>query len=140
MIYFFGFLLLFILLIALPASVSAAIALFFVVSGLLVQIVASCLCRTKIPFSKSLKAVAYVSIFSSIAFVFTIQILNTFSAPYLFILLPIFVFSAQALGYTMALEIPFFGGTILSICLIFAAWLISLVFNFSFTTTLRLLS
>lgn len=140
MSYFFGFLFLLILIIALPYKAIIAIAVFFIASALIVQTTASFLCQAKIPFLRSIKSVIYVILFSIIASIFSFQLIDALSAPYLIFLAPVFVFLAQALGYSMALEIPLIGSAILSVCITFVGWLVLTVFGLSFSTAFHLVS
>ena len=140
MFYFAVFCILLILAFVLPPLVSGAVAVFFVISALIVQTAASFLSQTKIPFLKSIKAVIYVLIFSIIAFIFTNQLAAALSAPSIMFLLPVFAFLAQALAYCHVLEIPLMGGAAISVCVTVVGWLVSLVFGLSFSTGFRLFS
>ncbi|MCI5124099.1 MAG: hypothetical protein D3925_06380 [Candidatus Electrothrix sp. AR5] len=137
MIYFFGFIIICILIIALPYKVLGAITVFFVISALITQTTASFLCATKVPFLKSVQCVIYVITFSIISLLLTV---NASVSPYLTLLFPLIGFLAQAFAYSHVLGMPLMGGAVISVCVNIVGWLVSLAFGLTFFTTLHLIS
>jgi hypothetical protein len=133
--YLLGGLSVLILIMALPPKTLMAIAIYLVVSAVIVKFIASLLTKTEMPFSKSIKAVAYSLFFSIIAlgaiFVF---------APAIFILGPILLFCAHTLGYSIALEVPFVGSAVISLCVLAIGWGIMFAFGLSSVALTQLIS
>jgi hypothetical protein len=137
--YFIGVILLLILIIALPTKVLLAILAFFVISALIVQTSATFVTKNKIPFSKSIKAVIYALGFTVLAFGLTFQLVGMTASPVI-LLLPVLIFLGQAMAYSIALEVPFSGGAIISLCVMVVGWVMQLLFGLTASTVFKMMS
>lgn len=127
--YFLGGLAVLILIMALPPKSLFAIAVFVVVSALIIQTSASIATQEKVPFSKSFKAVIYSFIFSAVAVLIVVV-----SGGAAFIISPFLLWGALAYAYSLALEINFWGSAIISMIVIAAGALTMMVFKISMLT------
>lgn len=127
--YFLVGLTILILIMALPPKSLFAIAVFTIISALIIQVSASIATQEKVQFSKSLKAVVYSLIFSAVA-----VLLVVVSGGSAFIIFPFLLWGAQAYAYSLALEINFWGSAIISMIVMVAGALTMMVFKISMLT------
>ncbi len=120
---------------ALPLKALLIIAAFLIISALIVQTSASIVTKTKVPLSKSFKAIIYAFFFSVLSLIF----LGSVGGP-ITIIAPIIVFLAQALAYSIALEVQFVGSILISILVMILGWVTMQVFGLSVSATLKLVS
>ncbi|MGL1931353.1 MAG: hypothetical protein OCC45_06285 [Desulfotalea sp.] len=131
--YLIGAITVFILIKALSLKALLAVAGFIIIVALIIQTCASLAMRTKVPFSKSVKATIYSIFFTVLAILLVWMTGGT--AIYL---LPIIVFIAQAYAISISLNVPFVGSAIIAIIIIAVGWLTMTVFGISLTGTLQI--
>jgi len=86
-----------------------------------------------------MKAVVYALFFTLLAAGATMQLGGIMGGAAVFVF-PLLVFLAQTMAYSMALQVPFAGSAVISICVMVVGWIVQLVFGLSASTTLNIMS